>query len=65
MIAVFECGDVVLADLEPVVGSEIGKARPALVLTTKEFNHMGDVLIDPTAQGDDYSRHQGYARSLT
>lgn len=64
-MAVFERGDIVVVDLEPVVGYEIGKARPALVLTTKEFNRMGDVLIAPITQGGDYSRHQGFAVSLT
>lgn len=64
-MAVFERGDIVVVDLEPVVGYEIGKARPALVLTTKEFNLMGDVLIAPITQGGDYSRHQGFAVSLT
>lgn len=64
-MAVFERGDIVVVDLDPVVGYEIGKARPALVLTTKEFNRMGDVLIAPITQGGDYSRHQGFAVSLT
>ena len=64
-MTVFERGDIVVVDLEPVVGYEIGKARPALVLTTKEFNRMGDVLIAPITQGGDYSRHQGFAVSLT
>lgn len=64
-MAVFERGDIVVVDLEPVVGSEIGKARPVLVLTTKEFNRMGDVLVAPISQGGDYSRHHGFAVSLT
>jgi mRNA interferase ChpB len=63
-MAVFERGDIVIVDLEPVVGYEIGKARPALVLTTKEFNRMGDVLVAPISQGADFSRHQGFAVSL-
>jgi mRNA interferase ChpB len=64
-VAIFERGDIVVVDLDPVVGYEIGKARPALVLTSKEFNRMGDVLVAPITQGGDYSRHQGFAVSLT
>ena len=51
--------DIVLAELQPVVGSDIGNARLALMLTTKEFNCMGDVLIVPIKLGGDYSRHRG------
>jgi mRNA interferase ChpB len=64
-VAIFERGDIVVVDLEPVVGYKIGKARPALVLTSKEFNRLGDVLVAPITQGGDYSRHQGFAVSLT
>lgn len=59
MIAVIECGDVVLAELELVVDSDIGKECPVWVLTTKESNFMWDALIVPITLGDDYSRHQG------
>jgi mRNA interferase ChpB len=51
--------DIVLAELQPVVGSDIGKVRLALMLTTKEFNCMGDVLIVPITLDGDYSRHRG------
>ena len=64
-MAAFDRGDIVAVDLEPVVGYEIGKARPCLVLTTREFNRLGDVLVAPITQGGDYSRHQGFAVSLT
>lgn len=51
-MAVFERGDIVLVNLEPVVGREMqGERRPALVLTTKEFNALGDVLVAPITQG--------------
>ncbi len=63
-MAIFERGDIVLVDLDPVAGYEVGKTRPALVLTTKEFNRMGDVLVAPISQGADFSRHQGFAVSL-
>ena len=62
---IFDRGDIVLVNLEPVVGREMqGENRPALVLTTKEFNRLGDVLIAPITQGGDYSRFAGFAVSL-
>lgn len=64
-MAVFERGDIVVVNLEPVVGREMqGERRPALVLTTKEFNALGDVLIAPITQGGDYARFAGFAVSL-
>ncbi len=65
-MAVFDRGDIVLVSLEPVIGREMkGDRRPALVLTTKEFNVLGDVLIAPITQGGDFSRYAGFAVSLT
>lgn len=62
---IFDRGDIVVVNLEPVVGREMqGERRPALVLTTKEFNRLGDVLIAPITQGGDYARHAGFAVSL-
>ena len=64
-MAVFDRGDIVVVNLEPVVGREMqGERRPALVLTTKEFNDLGDVLIAPISQGGDYARSAGFAVSL-
>ena len=64
-MAIFERGDIVQVSLEPVVGSEMrGAARPVLVLTTKDFNALGDVLVAPITQGGDYARHAGFAVSL-
>ncbi len=40
-------------------------ARPALVLTTKQFNKLGDVLIAPITQGGDFARYAGFAVTLT
>lgn len=63
---VFERGDIVVVNLEPVVGHEMqGNARPALVLSSKLFNRMGDVLVAPITQGGDFARHAGFAVSLT
>ncbi len=62
---VFDRGDIVRVTLEPVVGHEMrGAARPALVLSTKEFNRLGDVLVAPITQGGDYARYAGFAVSL-
>lgn len=64
-MAVFERGDIVRVNLEPVVGQEMrGEARPALVLTSSAFNRLGDVLVAPITQGGDYARFAGFAVSL-
>jgi mRNA interferase ChpB len=64
-VEVFDRGDIIVVNLEPVVGREMqGERRPALVLTTKEFNALGDVLIAPITQGGDHARFAGFAVSL-
>jgi mRNA interferase ChpB len=62
---VFDRGDVVSVPLAPAIGHEQRGTRPALVLTTKDFNKLGDVLVAPITQGGDFSRHAGFAVSLT
>lgn len=62
---VFDLGDVVSVPLDPAIGHEQRGTRPALVLTTKDFNKLGDVLVAPITQGGDFSRHAGFAVSLT
>ena len=37
--------DVVWVDFEPAKGTEIGKYRPALVLSSREYNHKTGLLI--------------------
>jgi len=64
-MAVFDRGDVVSVALDPAVGHEKKGTRPALVLTTKDFNKLGDVLVAPITQGGDFSRYAGFAVSLT
>jgi len=61
----FDRGDVVNVPLDPVVGHEQRGTRPALVLTTREFNQLGDVLVAPITQGGDFYRYAGFAVSLT
>lgn len=37
--------DIVMLDFEPTKDKEIGKYRPALVLSSKEYNKKSDLLI--------------------
>jgi len=64
-VPVFDRGDVVRVPLDPAMGHEQRGTRPALVLTTKGFNALGDVLVAPITQGGDYARYAGFAVSLT
>ena len=64
-MAVFDRGDIVTVPLDPTVGHEQRGTRPALVLTTKEFNKLGDVLVAPITQGGDFARYAGFAVTLT
>ncbi len=63
-MAIFDRGDVVSVPLDPAIGHEQQGTRPALVLTTKEFNRLGDVLVAPITQGGEFSRYAGFAVSL-
>ncbi|MDR2244655.1 MAG: type II toxin-antitoxin system ChpB family toxin [Burkholderiales bacterium] len=62
---VFDRGDIVNVPLDPVMGYERRGIRPALVLTTKEFNKLGDTLIAPITQGGDFARYAGFAVALS
>lgn len=64
-MAVFDRGDIVTVPLDPAAGHEQQGTRPALVLTTKEFNVLGDVLVAPITQGGDFARHAGFAVALS
>lgn len=64
-MAVFERGDIVSVPLDPAIGHEQRGTRPALVLTTREFNKLGDVLVAPITQGGDFARYAGFAVTLT
>jgi len=62
----FDRGDIVRVSFEPSIDHKMkGETRLALVLTTKEFNQLGDVLVAPITQGGDFSRFAGFATSLT
>ena len=62
---VVDRGDVGSVPLDPAFGHEQKGTRPALVLTTREFNALGDVLVAPITQGGDFARYAGFAVSLT
>jgi mRNA interferase ChpB len=64
-MSVFDRGDIVSVPLDPTVGHEQRGTRPALVLTTKDFNTLGDVLVAPITQGGDFARYAGFAVTLT
>ena len=64
-MAVFDRGDIVNVPLEPAIGHEQRGTRPALVLTSKAFNKLGDVLVAPITQGGDFARYAGFAVTLT
>lgn len=61
----YDRGDIVSVPLDPVLGHEQRGTRHALVLTTKEFNRLGDVLVAPITQGGDYARYAGFAATLS
>lgn len=64
----FDRGDIVSVDLNPTSGREIrsnaGSPRPALVLSTCEFNRLGMALVAPITQGGDHTRVAGFAASF-
>lgn len=64
-MAVFDRGDIVSVPLDPAIGHEPRGTRPALVLTTREFNRLGDVLVAPITQGGDFARYAGFAVTLS
>lgn len=64
-MAAFDRGDIVSVPLDPVAGHGQRGTRPALVLTTREFNVLGDVLVAPISQGGDFARFAGFAVSLS
>lgn len=66
MSKAFNRGDIVRVCLDPTEGREIqGQARPALVVSTAEFNQLGLTMIAPITQGGNFAREQGFAVSLS
>jgi mRNA interferase MazF len=50
-------GDIWTVDVEPVVGSEQGKARPALIIQNDIGNHYSPVLIVAAITSGDRARY--------
>jgi mRNA interferase MazF len=53
----FRRGQVWTVNLEPVVGSEQGKARPALIVQNDIGNHYSPVLIVAALTAGDHARY--------
>lgn len=64
-MAIFDRGDIVVVPFDPTSGHEQRGTRPALVITTKAFNRLGDTLVAPITQGGDYARYAGFAVTLS
>jgi mRNA interferase ChpB len=63
---VFQRGDLIRVSLNPVVGREQqGDFRPALVLSPREFNALGMVLVAPISQGANFARTAVFTVSLS
>lgn len=64
-MSVYDRGDIVRVNLNPVSGSEAsGDFRPCLVLSVKAFNRLGSTLVAPITQGGNYSRVHGFTVPL-
>jgi len=57
-------GEIWHVNLNPVAGKEQQGLRPVLVVSDKEFNRSGLVLICPVTQGGNQARFAGFAVSL-
>ena len=57
-------GEIWHVTLNPVAGKEQQGLRPVLVVSDKEFNRSGLVLICPVTQGGQQARFAGFAVSL-
>ena len=57
-------GEIWHVNLNPVAGKEQQGSRPVMVVSEKEFNRSGLVLICPVTQGGNQARFAGFAVSL-
>ena len=57
-------GEIWHANLNPTAGKEQQGVRPVFVVSDKEFNRAGLVLICPISQGANQSLYAGFAVSL-
>jgi mRNA-degrading endonuclease toxin of MazEF toxin-antitoxin module len=58
-------GEIWQVNLSPAAGSEQQGVRPVLVITNKEFNQTGLMIVCPISQGGNYSRLAGFTASLS
>ena len=58
-------GDIFHVDLNPTKGREQAGARYVLIVSPEEFNALGTPLVCPITQGGQFSRHAGFAVSLS
>ena len=67
MARVFDRGDIVRVNLNPVAGHEMqGDMRPCLVISSAAFYRVAGVsYVAPISQGCNYARLAGFAVSLT
>ena len=57
-------GDIYLIDFEPTRGREQSGRRPALIVTTAQFNRHQLPWVCPVTTGGVGARHAGFAISL-
>lgn len=57
-------GEIWRVNLNPTAGREQQGARPVLVVSEKEFNRAGLVLVCPITQGGNQARFAGFAVTL-
>ena len=57
-------GEIWHTNLNPTAGKEQQGARPVFIVSDKEFNRAGLVLICPISQGGNQSRYAGFAVPL-
>ena len=57
-------GEIWHVNLNPTMGKEQQGARPVLIVSDKDFNRAGLVLICPITQGGNHARYAGFAVPL-
>ena len=57
-------GEIWHANLNPTAGKEQQCARPVLIVSAKEFNRAGLVLVCAITQGGNQARYAGFAVPL-
>lgn len=62
-MGVLDRGDIVR--LRSVAHEEAAGPRLVMVLTTRDFNFLGDVLCAPITLSTDYARYAGFAVPLS